>query len=298
MSSHPINNKLGVLWMLGAAAAFTGLYVAVRELGTVLPTFQILFFRSFFSLALMLPWIWQQRLNAFKSSKPKLHLIRGFSTFIAMSMMFYGVANSPLADASALQSTYPLFTIVLAMILLGERPGIGRWVAALIGFLGIMVIVRPGFTEVGWPTLALLGCSVFYAVSNTIVKLMAGLDHPTQMVFSVNLTITILAAIPAAYNWVTPPLEVVPWIGLLALTGYTAHMCLTRSLSHGEASVVMPFDYVRLPFAAIVGFILYVEVPDAFTITGGLIIFASVSYIAAAEARSRTGDGQAEKAKA
>ena len=284
MAAHTINNKLGVLWMLGAAAAFTGLYVAVRELGQVLPTFEILFFRSFFSLALMLPWIWRQRRNAFKSQKPHLHLIRGISTFTAMSMMFYGVANSPLADASALQSTYPLFTIVLAMILVGERPGIGRWIAAMIGFIGIVVIVRPGFAEIGWPTMALLGCSVFYAISNTSVKLMAGLDHPTQMVFSVNFTIAVLAAIPCAFVWVTPPWEAVPWIAMLALTGYTAHMCITRSLSHGEASVVMPIDYVRLPLAAFVGFLLYFEVPDAFTIIGGCIIFASVSYIAAAEA--------------
>ncbi len=149
MSSHPINNKLGVLWMLGAATAFTGLYVAIRELGQVLPTFEILFFRSFFSLVLMLPWLWRQRLDAFKSAKPHMHLIRGISTFTAMSMMFFGVANSPLADASALQSTYPLFTIVLALILIGERPGIGRWIAAAVGFAGILVIVQPGFAEVG-----------------------------------------------------------------------------------------------------------------------------------------------------
>ena len=149
MSSHAIKNKLGVLWMMGAAVAFTGLYVAVRELGTILPTFEILFFRSIFTLALMAPWLFQQRLNAFRSKRPTLHLIRGVSTFIAMSMMFYGVANSPLADASALQSTYPLFTIVLAMFLVGERPGVGRLIAALIGFIGILVIVRPGFGEIG-----------------------------------------------------------------------------------------------------------------------------------------------------
>lgn len=287
MSAHPINNKLGVLWMLGAATAFTGLYVAVRELGAMLPTFEILFFRSVFTLVLMAPWLWRQKLDAFRSKRLSLHLLRGGSTFAAMSMMMYGVAHSPLADASALQSTYPLFTIVLTVVLVGERPGIGRLLAALVGFTGILVIVRPGFAEIGPPTMALLGCSIFYAISNTVVKLMSGIDHPTKMVFSVNFTILVLSAIPTAYVWVMPPVEAVPWIGLLAVTGYTAHMCLTRALGHGEASVVMPFDYVRLPLAAVVGFLIYMEVPDAFTIIGGGIIFASVSYIAAAEAGSR-----------
>jgi drug/metabolite transporter (DMT)-like permease len=287
--SASTNNKLGVLWMLGAAVAFSGLYVAVRELGDKLPTFEILFFRSLFTLALMAPWLMKQRLGAFKTTRPELHLLRGVSTFTAMSMMFFGVAHSPLADASALQSTYPLFTIALTMILLGERPGVSRLIAAFTGFIGILVIVRPGFTEIGYPTMALIGCSVFYAISNTTVKFMAGTDHPTKMVFSVNFIILALSAIPTAFVWVTPELSAVPWIALLALTGYTAHMCMTRSLSLGEASVVMPFDYLRLPFAAILGYFIYAEVPDTLTIVGGLIIFASVSYIVAAESRTKHG---------
>jgi drug/metabolite transporter (DMT)-like permease len=286
-SRPPVNNRLGIAWMLGAAVAFSALYVAVRELGAMLPTFEILFLRSVFTIALMAPWLWQQKLNAFRSRKPHLHLLRGASTFTAMSMLFYGVAHSPLADASALQSTYPLFTIMLVALLVGERPGMQRWLAALVGFAGIVVIVRPGFAEIGPPTMALLGCSIFYAISNTIVRMMAGVDKPTQMVFSVNGTILVLSAIPALYDWVTPPLAMVPWIALLALSGYAAHMCLTRALNHGEASVVMPFDYLRLPFAAILGYLIYTEVPDAFTLTGGAIIFASVSYIAASEARRK-----------
>ena len=294
MAAHPIDNKIGVLWMVGAATAFSGLFVAARELAEHLPTFEILFFRSLFTIGLMTPWLMTERIGAFRSSRWRLHLLRGLSTFIAMSLMFYGVGRSPLADASALQSTYPLFTIVLAVIMLGERPGLGRILAAMVGFGGILVIVRPGIIEIGLPTMALLGCSVFYAVSNTIVKMMAGTDHPTKMVFSVNSIVLIGSAIPTAVLWVTPPLEALPWIGLLALTGYTAHMCLTRSLSVGEASVVMPFDYLRLPFSALLGFWIFQEIPDEFTLLGGAIIFASVSYIAVKEAGAK---GRARRAK-
>ena len=287
MTTHPINNPLGSAWMLGAAVAFSGLFVAVRQLSTTLPTFEILFIRSVFTLALMAPWLLQERVNAFRSTRWRLHVLRGVSTFTAMSLMFYGVANAPLADASALQSTYPLMTIVLTALLVGERPGLARSIAAMVGFMGILVIVRPGFAETGPATLALLGCAVFYAVSNTIVKMMSGTDKPTQMVFSVNFTVLVLSAIPTAFVWVTPTVSTFPWIAMLAICGYTAHMCLTRALSHGEAGGVMPFDYLRLPFAAILGYLLYAEVPDTYTVAGGLNIFASVSYIAASEARRR-----------
>jgi len=287
MTRPPVNNPLGIAWMLGAAVAFSGLFVAVRELGSVLPTFEILFLRSVFTIVLMAPWLWQERLGAFRARRPGLHLLRGASTFTAMSMLFYGVAHSPLADASALQSTYPLFTILLVALFVGERPGLRRILAAMGGFAGILVIVRPGFAEIGPATAALLGCSIFYALSNTIVRFLAGIDKPTQMVFSVNATILVFSAVPALWQWVTPPLASVPWIALLAASGYAAHMCLTRALNHGEASVVMPFDYLRLPLAAILGLLLYAEVPDAFTLAGGAIIFASVSYIATSETRRK-----------
>ena len=286
-STHPINNSLGILWMLGAAVAFSGLFVAVRQLSTTLPTFEILFIRSLFTLVLMGPWLMRERMNAFRSTRWRLHLLRGLTTFAAMSMMFYGVAHAPLATASALQSTYPLITILLTALIVGERPGMKRSIAAVIGFAGILVIVRPGVLAIGPATAALLGCAVFYAVSNTLVKMMSGTDNPTQMVFSVNFTILVLSAIPTAYVWVTPLVDTIPWIAMLAVCGYTAHMCLTRALSHGEASVVMPFDYLRLPFAAILGYLLYTETPDTYTLIGGGIIFASVSYIAASEARRR-----------
>ena len=140
MTRPPVNNPLGIAWMLGAAVAFSGLFVAVRELGSVLPTFEILFLRSVFTIVLMAPWLWQERLGAFRARRPGLHLLRGASTFTAMSMLFYGVAHSPLADASALQSTYPLFTILLVALFVGERPGLRRILAAMGGFAGILVI--------------------------------------------------------------------------------------------------------------------------------------------------------------
>jgi drug/metabolite transporter (DMT)-like permease len=176
-----------------------------------------------------------------------------------------------------------LFTIILATLVLGERPTLVRLVATGFGFLGILIIVRPGVIAIGPATLMLLGASVCYAFSNIFVKWMSDTEPANRMVFIQNSSLALLSLGPTIYYWVTPPMAAIPWIAALALSGLAAHMCLTRSLATGEASVVMPFDYLRLPFAAILGFLLYLEVPDGPTILGGLVIFAAVSFIAATE---------------
>ncbi len=287
MSRVVASNALGIAWITGTALSLTAMYVAARELAGEISTFEIVFLRGLFSLVLMSPWLLQQGVGALRTQKPWHHAGRGFSTFAAVTLMFYGVANAPLADATALQAVYPLFTIVLAVFVVGERPGLNRWLATVVGFGGVLAIVRPGFEAVGPATLALLGCSLFYAVSNIFVKLIARADPPGMMTFTVNAYSVLLSALPAAFVWVTPSLASLPWIGLLAAAGFCAQYTLTRALAYGEASVVMPFDYLRLPFAAAVGFIVYAETPDLLTVLGALIVFASVSYITAAEGKSR-----------
>ncbi|MCB9930844.1 MAG: DMT family transporter [Alphaproteobacteria bacterium] len=287
MSRLRASNPLGIAWMTGTAASLTAMYIAARQLSAEVSTFEIVFLRVGTALLLMLPWLVRNRARAFKTGMPLMHLARGFFTFGAITLMFYGVSHAPLADATALQAVYPLFTILLAVLVFGERPGLARWLATLAGFAGVLVIVRPGFAEVSPATLALLGCSVFYALSNTVVKLMTRTDSVAQMTFLVNAIILVLSAVPAAMVWVTPSAALLPWIGLLAASGFGAQYCMTRALGHGEASVVMPFDYLRLPFATVAGFLLYTEIPDRFTVIGALIVFASVTYITAAEGRRR-----------
>jgi drug/metabolite transporter (DMT)-like permease len=281
------SNARGIAWMTGTALSLTAMYVAARELAAEISTFEIVFLRALFSVVLMLPWLMRQGLGALRTEKPWHHAGRGVSTFAAIALMFYGIANAPLADATALQAVYPLFTIVLAVFIIGERPGLNRWAATFVGFAGVLAIIRPGFEVVGPATWALLGCSLFYAISNIFVTLIARADPPGMMTFTVNAYSVVLSAIPAALVWVTPSVASIPWIGLLAVSGFSAQYTLSRALGYGEASVVMPFDYLRLPFAAVVGFVIYTEIPDLWTVIGALIVFASVSYITAVERKSR-----------
>ena len=273
--------------MVAAGVCFTVLVVAVRELSDSLPTAEILFFRAAFSVALLLPWLFRAGVGAIKTTRVPTHFLRCAATFTAMMLWFHAVGLTSLADAVAIQSTYPLFTILLATMVLGERPRPDRWIATAVGFAGMLIIVRPGYIEVGAATLMLLGASVFYAISNICVKYMSDTEPANRMVFIQNLSLALLSGGPAIYYWVDPPWAEIPWIAALVLSGLGAHMCLTRALGLGEASVVMPFDYLRLPFAAILGFLLYLEVPDRWTIVGSLVIFAAAAFIASTEKRSK-----------
>ena len=281
----PQRNLGAVAWMVGAAAAFSLLVVCVRELSASLPTPEILFFRCLFTMALLAPWAVRAGWDGVRTRRPWPNLLRGASTFAAMMMWFHAIGIVPLADAVAIQSAYPLFTILLAMMLFAERPGIRRSLATLAGFAGVLVIVRPGFAAVGLPTAMLLGAALFYAISNICVKAMADTEPATRMVFSVNVLLLVFSAVPTAFVWTPPDLAAIPWIALLAGSGFAAHMCLTRALATGEAAAVMPFDFLRLPFAALNGLLLYGEIPDLWTVAGGVLVFGSATYIAMREAR-------------
>lgn len=275
--------------MVAAAVAFSVLVVSVRELSGSLPTAEILFFRSIFSVALLLPWAVRAGWSAVLTRRPGAHALRCLSTFTAMMLWFHAVGLTDLANAVAIQSTYPLFTILLATLILKERPNAIRWAATGVGFVGMLAIVRPGVIEIGPATLMLLGASVCYALSNTFVKWLAGTEPANRMVFIQNASLAALSLGPTLYYWVDPPLAAVPWIAVLAFSGLAAHMCLTRALAAADASIVMPFDYLRLPFAAGLGVLLYGEIPDRWSIAGGVIIVAAVSAIAATERRKAAG---------
>lgn len=285
MAAAAKNNLTAVVWMIAAAVAFTVLVVAVRELSDSLPTAEILFFRALFTVLALAPWAFRAGRDAVSTRRPIAHTLRCLSTFAAMMMWFHAVGLTALADAVAIQSTYPLFTILLATLFLGDRPNRIRWLATAAGFIGMLIIVRPGVIPVGPATLMLLGASVCYAISNSMVKWMSSTESANRMVFIQNAALALFSAGPAAYYWVDPPLAELPWIAALVGSGFAAHMCLTRAVALGDASLVMPFDYLRLPFAAALGFVLYLETPDAPTILGGLVIFAAVSAIAATERR-------------
>jgi len=276
---------LSIILMLGAVTLFSAGHGLVRYASTELHPFQISFLRSFFGLLFVLPLIMKgPDYSDLRIKLPKLHLIRGATSSIATLAWFTAVATMPLGEAVALNFTAPLFATILAAIFLHEVVRAKRWAATLVGFMGVMIVIRPGVETVQLGALLALGSAMLISVNVLMIRVMAQVDSARAIVTSFNLFLTIFTLIPAIFVWENPSLTMIGvTFGIGALTTL-AHLMLTRAMRLAEASAVIPLDFVRLPVSALIGYIWFVEVPDLWTIVGALIIGVSAIYIARNEA--------------
>ncbi len=275
----------GALYMTAAALGFSLMNVIIRVVAEELDPLQIAFFRNFFAMTFMLPWLWRAGAEGLRTERLGLHLWRAALGLVAMICWFYSLSLLPLAEAVALNFTVPLFATVGAALVLGEIVRARRWSATIIGFLGVLIIVRPGFAEVTWPMALPILAAVVMAAATLLVKSLSETDSPAAIVLYMNLILTPLSLIPALFVWVWPSWSALGLLALLGCLAAMAHLCLTRSYTKADASAVMPFDYTRLPFVAALGFLLFGEVPDVWTWAGGAVIAAAAIYIAHREAR-------------
>ena len=275
----------GALYMTAAAAIFSVMNVLIRDLTATLDPLQVAFFRNFFAFAVMLPWLLRHGPGALRTTRLPLHLWRACFGLVGMTTWFYSIALLPLAEAVALNFTVPLFATAGAALVLGEVVRARRWSATIVGFLGVLVIVRPGFAEVS-PAMALPVLSALVmACSTLMVKSLSETENPNAIVLYMNLLLTPLSLVPALFVWRWPVgLE---WLSLFAVGALAAvaHSLLTRAYAKADASAVMPFDYARLPFVALIAYLAFGEVPDLWTWIGGAIIAGAAIYIAHREAQ-------------
>jgi drug/metabolite transporter (DMT)-like permease len=274
----------GALYMTFAALCFAIMNVLVREAGRTLDPLQIAFLRNAFALAFIMPWVLRQGRAAFKTERLSLHVWRAVTGIIAMFIWFSAVVLVPLAEAVALNFTLPLFAIIGAALVLRERVGPRRWSATFLGFLGMLVILRPGFQEVTWATTLPIIAAVFMATSVLMVKRLSDTESAPTIVLYMNLFMTGLSLVPALFVWRWPDLHSLGATIGLGFLAMVAHLALARSYAKADASAVMPFDYMRLPFIAAIAYPLYGEVADLWTWTGAAIIAGSAFYIARREA--------------
>lgn len=288
----------GIAWALFAMAAFTTVPIGVRFLSPYLPAAETVMLRNFIAVALILPWVFAAGWRKLRPNRVDLHVLRGTFNGIGMIFWFWGLGLMPVADAVALQFTLPLFALILAVLFLGERVGIRRGTAACVGFIGAMIVIRPGFQEVGLPTFAVLTSAVLYASTLIVMRSQSLNDSPMTIMFWSNLFMGLITLVPAAFVWVTPPLAAWPWLLFLAAGGWLAHFSLTKALATIDAKIAAPFDYLRLPFTAILAYPLFGEFPDALTWVGAAVIAASTTYIARRDARLARKRREAEAARA
>jgi len=275
----------GVLWMAMAATAFAVMINVVRYLTQSFDPLQVVFFRNLFGLLAMLPWLARQGFGALQTRRLGLHVLRAVIGVVAMVGWFTTLSLMPLAEATALSFTAPMFTGVLAVVLLGEAMRIRRWTATVIGLLGALIILRPGIEAVQPVALLAIATAAIWAASTVLIKVMARTESAGAIVTYLNLFSLPLALIPALVVWVAPTLEQLAWCALLGLAGSTAHVCMARALACADATLVMPLDYIRLPAVALIAYLAFGEVPDIWTWLGAAVIAASGIYITLREAR-------------
>ncbi|MGF1610786.1 MAG: DMT family transporter [Kiloniellales bacterium] len=278
-------NAQGALYMAAAALGFAVMNTIIRYLSADFEPLQIAFFRNVFALAFMLPWLSRVGVTGLRTQRLGTHLWRAAIGFLSMVCWFYAIALLPLAEAISLNFTVPLFVTIGAALVLGEVVRLRRWSATIVGFLGVLIIVRPGFAEVTWPMALPILAAALMAVAALIVKSLSATEPPAVVVVYMNLILTPLSLVPALFVWRWPDGWSLLLFLALGLVAAVAHIALTRSYARADASAVMPFDYLRLPFVAVLGFLLFGELPDLWTWLGAAVIAAAAIYIARREAQ-------------
>lgn len=266
------------LWMGGALLSFALMAVSVRELLRTMGSFEVLFLRSVVSLAIMLAILPRFGGRALLTQRFGLHVVRNVLHFGGQYAWVYAIGALPLATVFAIEFTMPVWTAVLATFILGERLNRGRIVMLATGLAGILIILKPGFQQVPPAALVMLAGSFAYASTMIATKRLAGHETVFAVLFYMAAIQVPLGLVFAWPNWVTPGVAELPWIIAVGATGLSAHMCLTRAFRIADATLVVPFDFLRLPLIAVVGMLFYGEAPEVAVFLGAALIFAGTYY--------------------
>ena len=275
----------GAAWMLLASAAFASMTVLVRILGKDMHPFEITFWRNFYGLVFMLPWIASVGFSGLRTKRIGAYTLRGIFGLTAMLLWFWSITLMPLGEAVALSFTAPLFASVAAVVVLREHMGLRRSMALAAGFAGALIILRPGIIPVSTPALLVLLSSVFIACSVTMVKILSRTESPAAIVTWMGLFLTPLSLIPAVFFWRWPTLTETMMLIVMGGFATIGQMAMTRAYAVTEATIVLPFDYARLPFAAAIAFIIFAEIPDGWTWIGAAVMAVATVYMAHREAQ-------------
>ena len=276
--------RYAILWMVGALLSFCGMAIGVRELVGHMGAFEILFFRSAGTLVIVLALSLREQ-NVFRTGRPGLHVLRNTLHFAGQYAWVYAIATLPLATVFAIEFTMPVWTALLAALLLGERLTRPRLVMLALGMAGVLVIVRPGFAAVQPATLVMLAGSLAFAATMIATKRLSATEKPLAVLFWMGLVQLPLALLPALPAWTAPLAADLPWLAAVAVFGFSSHYCMTRAFSLADATVVVPIDFLRLPLIALVGGVFYGEAFEAPILIGAGIIFVGTYYCLSREGR-------------
>ena len=274
MSPQPSTLK-AAFWMAGWLTAMLVMAIAGRETTRELDVFQILEMRSVIGLFMLYPLIHLAGGFArLKTARPWQQVGRNIAHYGAQFAWFKALTLIPLAQVISIEFTMPIWTAILAVAFLGERMGLWKNLAVALGIVGVVIIVRPGTTEIVPGQIIALAAAVGFAISVTMVKSLTRTDSVLTIVFWMLLIQSIIGLVPALEVWRWPSAYVWAWIIVIAFCGTFSHYCLTRAMQHADATVVVPMDFLRVPLAALAGWLLYGESVDTLTILGAALILS------------------------
>ncbi|WP_299347181.1 DMT family transporter [uncultured Maritalea sp.] len=278
-------------WMAGAMASFSLMAIAGRELGGLLDTFEIMMYRSFLGVFIVVAvGNFAGTLGTIGFNQIKLHALRNVSHFVGQNLWFYAVTIVPLSQLFAFEFSAPLWVIVLAPIFLGEKLTATKAFAAVLGFTGILIVARPGYVEVDPAIIAAAACAIFFAGTTMATKKLTGTQSTTSILFWLVVMHSVLGLVCAGFDGqiaVPEGMEIV-LVAAIGVCGLLAHFCITNALNLAPATVVTPLEFLRLPLIAFIGFVLYQEAFEWPVIVGAaLVLAANTINIRAENARNK-----------
>jgi drug/metabolite transporter (DMT)-like permease len=276
-----LNVRQSALWMAGAIIAFSLTAIAGREATyglaeSPLTISQLVFFRNIIGLVLITGLIFlrhgRKSRGILSSQSLPLHFGRNFSHFCGQWCWFYGLALLPIAHVFAIEFTVPIWTAVFASLILSESLTVKRGVSIALGFIGVLIILRPGLVDIEAASWVVLAGAIAYALSHTLTKRLAGIDGALTILFYMHVMQLPLALFLVLFDFAWPQGIAWLWVFMTAVAALSAHFCMAKALSLSDAMIVMPMDFLRLPLIAVVGYFLYQESIDMFLLFGALVM--------------------------
>ena len=280
----------GAALMILSGGSLTAMHSVVRYLSSDIHPFEVAFFRNIFGFLALSPLFVRHGLGLLRVRRPKLQALRGLTGITAMLCWFYGLSLVPLTEATALSFTNAIFGSIIAAIFLKEQLSRQRLGAIVFGFLGILVIVRPGLVEWNFGTFLVLIAAVCWGASVVVVKELSRTDSPASIVAWFGIQLSILSFPFAFLFWSWPIMTDYFWLGLMGILGTLGHLAMTRSLKLMDSAVVFPLEFTRLLWAGLFGYLFFSELPDIWTWLGASIIVISTFFFLRRESRLSSKD--------
>ncbi|MCP5368978.1 MAG: DMT family transporter [Hyphomicrobiales bacterium] len=281
------SNLKGILWMLAYTSLISGMHVSVRWVSEGLHPFEIAFFRNLFALVVVVPWFVRLGWAPLRTGRLGLLVTRGVLNTFCMLAFFTGLSLIPLAEATALTFTSPIFATLMAVFVFREVVGPRRWIAIGVGLAGVFVILRPGFESIQFGQVLVLCSALCWSVCVIIVKGLGRTESAVTITTYMSLVMAPMSLLPALFVWTWPTWPQLAALVLIGALGGAGQMAMSQSLRLADTHVVTPMDFTRLLFVSVLAYLFFGQVPDAFVWIGGAMILSSIAFIAYREHAQR-----------